>query len=267
MFWNRRQDPRPEDNPPVPSPQPDDRRVEDVIWVDEPRPEPQPKRKGHFLRGMIFALVLILSCWIGFKFWGNSKPVKSVNIGIIRSAIENCGEMTTLRSYFEAVADHNEDASFGRWRKFAVIFRGTVDCGFDMRRARIEVFEDKKEAKVNLPHCEIQRVWVNLESGDKGGIKVYDQQGGWFSHVFTIEEQNAIISDSLKNIRQRAYDEWDIVRHAEDNAAKLYKSFLAPFNYDVSVIFTDDESKLGIPEDSRADTMKGGGALIVHTAE
>ena len=141
MFWRRRQDdPQPEENLPDARPESDDRRVEDVIWVDEPQPEPQPKRKGHFLHGMIFSAVLILACWIGFKFWWNSKPVKSVNIGIIRSAIENCGEMTTLRSYFEAVADYKEEGSFGRWRKFAVIFRGTVDCGFDMRRARIEVF-------------------------------------------------------------------------------------------------------------------------------
>ena len=45
---------------------------------------------------------------------------------------------------------------------------------------------------------------------------------------------------------------------------KLYMDFLKSFNYDVKVVFTDDNSELSVPAGNRADTMKGGGVLIVH---
>ena len=166
------------------------------------------------------------------------------------------------------MADREEKSwLLGRSRKFAIIFRGTVDCGFDMRRARITVFEGKKRVEVNFAHCEIQRVWLNLESGDRAGIKVYDQQAGIFAPNLTLDEQNEVVAASLQKIRQKAYQDWDVILKAEDNAVKLYKSFLALFNYTVSVVFTDDDSKLGVPSDERSDTMKGGGALIIHTAK
>ena len=225
------------------------------------------KRSGYFWHGVITAIIIIAAGYFGVRFMMRSLYSRNMGLGVVQSAIENCGEMTTLRAYFEAIADSDEKGIFMTWRKFAIIFRGTVDCGFDMRKARVELFEAEKRVEVNLPHCQIQRVWINLESGDKGGIKVYDQQGGWFASPLTLEEQNEIVSKSLKSIRERAYDEWDIILRAEENAAKLYKNFLAPFNYNVSVIFTDDESKLGVPDNMRADTMKGGGALIVHTAQ
>ena len=48
-----------------------------------------------------------------------------LGLSVIRSALENCGEATTLRAYFEAVADREEKSWLpGRSRKFAIIFRG-----------------------------------------------------------------------------------------------------------------------------------------------
>lgn len=187
-----------------------------------------------------------------------------VNMKIIATAIESCAEMTTLRSYFEAVADRQDDKWFGRWRKFVIIFTGMVDVGFDMSKARAEIFEQEKRIEITLPHCKVQRVWVNHESSDKG-IRVYDQQGGWFSANFTLEEQNELLSNALEDIRAKASIDWDMILRAEDNAANLYKNFLKSFNYEVNVTFTNDESRLSAPPDVRSDRMKGGGAFIVHT--
>ncbi|MBQ3397142.1 MAG: DUF4230 domain-containing protein [Synergistaceae bacterium] len=187
-----------------------------------------------------------------------------VNMKIIATAIESCAEMTTLRSYFEAVADRQDDKWFGRWRKFVIIFTGMVDVGFDMSKARAEIFEQEKRIEITLPHCKVQRVWVNHESNDKG-IRVYDQQGGWFSANFTLEEQNELLSRALEDIRAKASIDWDMILRAEDNAANLYKNFLKSFNYEVNVTFTNDEERLSAPPDVRSDRMKGGGAFIVHT--
>ena len=127
------------------------------------------------------------------------------------------------------MADREEKSwLLGRSRKFAIIFRGTVDCGFDMRRARITVFKCEKRVEVNLPHCEIQRVWLNLESGDRAGI---------FAPNLTLDEQNEVVAASLQKIRQKAYQNWDVIL------------------------------KAGVPSDERSDTMNGGGALIIYTAK
>ena len=187
-----------------------------------------------------------------------------MNMKIIATAIESCAEMTTLRSYFEAVADRQDDKWFGRWRKFVIIFTGMVDVGFDMSKARAEIFEQEKRIEITLPHCKVQRVWVNHESSDKG-IRVYDQQGGWFSANFTLEEQNELLSNALEDIRAKASIDWDMILRAEDNAANLYKNFLKSFNYEVNVTFTNDEERLSAPPDVRSDRMKGGGAFVVHT--
>ena len=90
---------------------------------------------------------------------------------------------------------------------------------------------------MNFAHCEIQRVWLNLESGDRAGIKVYDQQAGIFAPNLTLDEQNEVVAESLQKIRQKAYQDWDVIL------------------------------KAGVPSDERSDTMNGGGALIIYTAK
>ena len=139
-------------------------------------------------------------------------------------------------------------------KKFAVIFGGTVDCGFDMRKAKAEVFEEERRIEITLPHCRVLRPNIDVKS-----IRVYDEKGR-----VSLTLQNEIIASSTEKIEQRAADEWNVLVRAEDNAVKLYKDFLKSFNYDVKVVFTDDNSELSVPTGNRADTMKGGGVLIVH---
>lgn len=230
-------------------------------------PQTEPERSikiPRFFWGMIAGVLILAVGFFGIrKFFTYSST--EVNTKIVMTAIESCGEMTTLRSYFEAVADKKDDKWFGRWRKFVIIFTGMVDVGFDMTRAKAEVFEAEKRIEITLPHCTVQRVWVNHESGDKRGIRVYDEQRGLFSANFTLEEQNEIVAKALEDIRAKASIDWDMILRAEDNAANLYKNFLKAFNYDVNVTFTNDESKLSTPPDLRSDRMKGGGAFVVHT--
>ena len=163
--------------------------------------------------------------------------------------------MTTYRAYFESIADFSEEGWIWN-RKFAVIFGGTVDCGFDMRKAKAEIFENEKRIEVTLPHCHVLGANIDIKT-----MRVYDEKG---SHK--LEDQNAVIVRAKEEIEQRATKEWNVLVLAEDNAVKLYKDFLRSFNYEVSVVFTDDESRLNVPSGSKRDTMKGGGVLVVHTA-
>ena len=226
---------------------------------------------------ILLAVIIALSYAVYYLL---SHRTSGVTIGssVVVKALESCGEMTTLKSYFESVADMNKENDTllggmisipGTWRKFIVIFQGIADCGFDMRRAKAEIFENAKRIEITLPHAKILRVWIDLENNAETGrknIRVHSQDGGWFSQNLTLEEQNAVVSEALKNIRQKAESEWDILSKAEDNAASFYKNFLGSLGYEISVIFTDDEEKLNVPAGVKADTMKGGGVVIFRAA-
>ncbi|MBQ7196351.1 MAG: DUF4230 domain-containing protein [Synergistaceae bacterium] len=204
---------------------------------------------------MLAVLAVSALLWAYSSVHSLFKTNSTNNIGVIVTAVEACAEMTTYRAYFESIADLSEKGWI--WdRKFAVIFGGTVDCGFDMRKAKAEIFEEEKKIEITLPHCYVLRANVDIKT-----MRVYDEKG---SHK--LEEQNAVIVRAQEEIQERATKEWNILVLAEDNAVKIYKDFLKSFNYEVSVVFTDDESKLNVPSGNKIDTMKGGGVLVVHTA-
>ena len=200
----------------------------------------------------VFGLSAVFSFTGAVSGWFQ-KPAPSANIRTVITAVEACGEMITYRAYFESIADYIDEGWV--WdKKFAVIFGGTVDCGFDMRKARAEIFEEERRIEITLPHCRVLRPNIDVKS-----IRVYDEKGR-----VSLALQNKIIASSTEKIEQRAADEWNVLVRAEDNAVKLYMDFLKSFNYDVKVVFTDDNSELSVPAGNRPDKMKGGGVLIVH---
>ena len=216
---------------------------------------------------ILLAAVIVLGAVCFFLL--RMKPRSATNISIIQAALECCGEMTTMKAYFETIADKKKenDTIFGipvpmTWQKFAVILSGTVDAGFDMTKARIEVNEEAKIMEVILPHCEIQRVWLDLESKEKK-LKVYDQDNGFFTKALTLEEQNEVITAALAEMRRHAKEEWKILPAAEEKAASIYKNFLSPLGYRVSVRFTDDASS---SSDVKGERLRSGGIVIFRAA-
>ena len=221
---------------------------------------------------LIMILVIIALSWAVYYLLTHRKATTTISSSVMMKALESCAEMTTLKSYFESVADMNQENETilwdmisipGTWRKFIVIFQGIADCGFNMNRAKIEVFEAARKIELTLPHAEILRIWIDMENRK---LKVHSQDGGWFSKNLTLEEQNAVVSEALKSIRQKAKTEWDILSKAEKNASSFYKNFLGSLGYEVSVKFTDDPNKLNVPSGAKSDTLKGGGVVVFHAA-
>ena len=221
---------------------------------------------------LIMILVIMALSWAVYYLLTHRKATTTISSSTIIKALESCAEMTTLKSYFESVADMNQQNETilwdmisipGTWRKFIVIFQGIADCGFNMSRAKIEVFEAARKIELTLPHAEILRVWIDMENGK---LKVHSQDGGWFSKSLTLEEQNAVVSEALKSTRKKAKTEWDLLSKAEENASSFYRNFLGSLGYEVSVKFTDDPAKLNVPSGVKADTMKGGGVVVFHAA-
>lgn len=227
---------------------------------------------GTTLRlGAIIAGVIVIVLLLGYTSVKSFlAKTSTTNIDIV-AAFESCGEMTTYRAFFETVADKKEDGWFGRWRKFIVIFNGTLECGFDFQKANLEKISDPvdgKKGKINiyLPHCEVLGVNVLFENDErtgKKGMRIYDQQGGWFSAALTLEDQNEVVKEALKTVREKAVTEWKILRTAENNAVKLMKEFFAPLGYEVNITITSDVRLLRQPE--KEQSAKAGGVSEIHT--
>ncbi|MBQ2615673.1 MAG: DUF4230 domain-containing protein [Synergistaceae bacterium] len=221
----------------------------------------------------MFTLILILviaALSAVIYFLVTRKPATTVRVDLIAKAIESCCEMTTLKVHFETVADsskENDSVMFiplpGTWRRLLVIFEGTLSCGFDMKCVRAEVMEPQKRVAVILPHAKILRVEPHMEDGK---VNVYDSSSGWFTKDPSPTELKELLSAALKAIRVKAAEEWDVISQAEDNAAVFFRDFLGSLGYEVSVAFTDDESRLSIPSGAKTERMKGGGVVIFRAA-
>ena len=224
-------------------------------------------------RAMLFIAALLAA--IGAFLWlrspsgwfsGWKQPNVTYNLDAVITAAQACGELTTYKAYFEAVADHEEDSKIpGMSRKILIIFGGTVDCGLDMRRANIEIFSEDKKITITLPHCVIQRVHVEHESDDKQSVRVYDEKVGMFASHFSADEQNIIINRAATRIRRKTETSSNILTQAEKSARDLFINFLRPLGYKTTVEFTDDPVRLKPSEDGERIPMNSGGVIIVHS--
>ena len=209
----------------------------------------------------IFSLTGTVAGWF--------QPKITYSLSAVINATQACGELTTYRAYFEAVAEHKEDSKIpGMSRKILIIFGGTIDCGLDMRRANIEIFSEDKKITITLPHCEIQRVHIEHEeheSGDKQAVRIYDEQVGTFASHFSAEEQSKILGQHVTRIRHKTETNSNILLQAEKSARDLFTNFLSPLGYKTTVEFTDDPDRLKPSKDGERIPMKSGGVIIVHS--
>ena len=210
----------------------------------------------------------MIALWLGVSFWRSPSGQDTTRLDVLKSAVEKCVELTKFSLYFESLADYRQTGRTGKPGNFAVMVNGRVEGGFDMSKARVEVFAEGRRVEVTLPHGRIERTLVNLAKGGGGGLRVYNQQGELGTRTFSAKERSEIISVSMREIRRRASGEWGIVNKMEENASKVYSVMLGALSCDVSVTFTSESGKLGMPEGVSGDVMKGGGAFIVrHSAK
>ncbi|MBQ3347239.1 MAG: DUF4230 domain-containing protein [Synergistaceae bacterium] len=213
---------------------------------------------------ILILVIVALSAVIYFLV--TRKPATVVRLDVIAKAIESCCELTTLKVHFETVADDpkgNETIMKiplpGTWSRLLVIFKGTLSCGFDMKCVRAEVMEPQKRVVVILPHA--KTLPPHIEN-----VKIYDSSSGLFKRDPGANELLKLQSDASEAIRLKAAEEWDVISQAEDNAAVFFRDFLGSLGYEVSVAFTDDESRLSIPSGAKTERMKGGGVVIFRAA-
>ena len=220
-----------------------------------------------FVIGLVAVLVTIFWRSPSVSSWFTSQPNFSSDISVVVTAVQACGELTTYKSYFEAIAEKVEPSNWpGKTRKILMVYGGTVDCGIDMRRANAEIFEAERRIRIVLPHCTVQRVYVaHDQSSDIKPVRVYHEEVGTLASHFNAGEQSDILNEATTRIRYESTKNAGILLQAEKSARDLFINFLTPLGYKVEVEFTDDEEKLKPSSDGERLSMGNGGVLVVHS--
>ena len=163
---------------------------------------------GIFAALMAVTGVFSLFGAAGGLFSGLGQPKVKANLNTVITAMKACAELTTYRTYFEAVEDHKEESKIpGRSRKILMIFGGTVDYGLDMSRVKMEIFEAEKKINIILPHCKIQRVYLeHEESRDIRSVRVYHEETGALVSHFDAGEQNKNSRSGCKTYTRKAQE-------------------------------------------------------------
>lgn len=238
----------------------DDTKLSEVLFVEI---DAQYRRRD-FLRGMVAGAAMMIALWFGVNFYRVPSGGESERLEVLKSAVEMCVELTKFHSNFESIVDYRPANQRGQPKNVAFMVNGSVESGFDMRKARVEVFTGERRVEVTLPLGRIERTMLHLVKGSNGGVKVYDQRGELSTKAFSAKEQSEMMSSAMRVVRSRASGEWGIVSRAEENAAKVYRVMLGALSCDVRVSFTNEATKLGMPEGVSGDVMNGGGAFIVR---
>ena len=125
---------------------------------------------------------------------------------------------------FESVADLKEESKIpGKSRKILMIFGGTVECELDTGKIQAEVVSDDnaKTLSVRLPHAEVKRVHLTLNDGTYGSVRIYDETVGVLADHFSLAEQNEILSNAVKRMREKDISEWHVIQEIDSEAAAL----------------------------------------------
>lgn len=142
---------------------------------------------------------------------------------------------------FEA-AEHKEESSWpGKSRKILMIFGGVVECGFDTGKIQAEIVSDDsaKILSVRLPNAEVRKVFIRNDGTYENIIRVYDETVGTLAKHFTLEEQNKILAEAVKRLRDKAMSEWHVIQEIDSEAAALITAIAKGLGYSADVAFID----------------------------
>ncbi len=194
------------------------------------------------------AIILALAASVAFNVWlvmrGRKPEAKKSVISIIQTKMRDSSEMVTLRAFFQGIASDSETGKklLGvkipeTGRKFIAVYSGEIICGCDMANIDISERFDVNRVIVKIPHSTIMNINVNPDD-----IKVYHQDKGFFAQAYKLDDQNAVIASSIKAMREKAINEWDLLTRSDENAKRNLTAFINSLGMEAEVIFTDADN-------------------------
>ena len=183
-----------------------------------------------FLLGMVFAL-----------YFSGKNPDEDNLIqnsiqklqAIVLEEIKNVSELATFRKNFKSTLKFEDVTQFldfqipGTSRKFSMDYTGTIVCGCDLSKIRIEREENSKNrVKITVPQSKILDIYADVNS-----FKIHSQEAGIFAENIKIEEQNELIAKDLESQKKSAIQD-GIIELSNENIRQVLTSIIAGKNLD-----------------------------------
>ena len=152
---------------------------------------------------------------------------------IVLEEIKNVSELATFRKNFKSTLKFEDVTQFldfqipGTSRKFSMDYTGTIVCGCDLSKIRIEREENSKNrVKITVPQSKILDIYADVNS-----FKIHSQEAGIFAENIKIEEQNELIAKDLESQKKSAIQD-GIIELSNENIRQVLTSIIAGKNLD-----------------------------------
>ena len=158
-----------------------------------------------------------------------------VDVKVLEKTLQENAQLSTAKLKFKAEAEYDGEGIPGiTQNQFTVLCEATVKAGIDMNDVKIEVNDDEKIVKINVPIVEIkpEDVYINHES-----LKFYDKKFVLFP--VDVQEDTAKALALAENIAKNYAHNMGIIEMANKQGGEIIKGILSnaiPRGYKIEVI-------------------------------
>lgn len=199
---------------------------------EEKKQEKKQRVKFRFSPKLITKILLLLVLFLlVFKViipkFISSKPdkVSTITKSSLEKVIE-INDLETLDYTYNAVADVKDEEDR---IKYHVAYDGVVTAGIDFSKIDILIDEENKEISLKLPKSTIQDVRV-----DTGTMDYIFERRSYETETVSQEAYKAC----LKDLKERADQEKDLLNMADENAQSTVKALVEPWVKDIDEKYT-----------------------------
>ncbi len=191
---------------------------------------------------ILVAVMIIAAFYIANRIERNTSVTKEENTftdtektitgDIIRSSLNDIGELATEEYYYTGVESFDSSKSFQGFElpfttsRFIFSYDGVIKAGIDFTGIEVEKDDLKKLVVVTLPKAKILSSEI-----DEDSFKLYDEKQSIFNPLHVTD-----VNDTIKDLKAKAEADAEkkgVLKRADKNAVTLIKQFLKS-TYDLS---------------------------------
>lgn len=144
----------------------------------------------------------------------------SINLEVIRSEINNIGELATTEYLFTDAAEFSDSKQIKSWnipltkKSFILKWSGVIKAGIELDKVTIEVDESEKKVHVSVPTAKILSYFVDGDS-----VEVLNEKDNIFNNI-SINDKVKFDSKTEEAIKNRAIEN-GLLEKAQKNAEDI----------------------------------------------
>ncbi len=173
-----------------------------------------------YLLGLMIAFVLSVLTGCGNK---------QVDTTINQESVRALGNLVTLESYYNNVAEYNKPAEAGlthigeKDRKVWCEYEGWVRVGINMKE--VSVTQNGNNVTVTIPEAKVIDSGINDDDLTEDSF-IMNKDGFFNKNPITADEQNKIINEAKATMKEQAKGDEELLKRAQDRAKSIIEGYI-----------------------------------------